>query len=194
MSDFGLLLAAGESVHGVMGKRLETAVDNCTGDAISVEIEQLQRLQIHQLRERYREVFAEETWTNHKQHLVRRIAWRLQMLAQGDLSERARQRALDIANDADLRIQIPTRWLSRTNPAESGRKSRHDGRVPAVGTVLTRLYQGRQIAVTVLPDGFEYEGRHYGSLSAIASEVTGTRWNGLLFFGLTKRKESRGRR
>jgi hypothetical protein len=61
-------------------------------------------------------------------------------------------------------------------------------RLPVAGTILTRSYENRRIAVTVPPDGFEYQSRRYRSLSAIAREVTGTRWNGLVFFGLKERR------
>jgi hypothetical protein len=64
-------------------------------DGIYTQIQQLQSMRLPQLRARYREVFGEESRTAHKQHLARRIAWRLQVQAQGDLSERARRRALD---------------------------------------------------------------------------------------------------
>jgi hypothetical protein len=59
-------------------------------EAMYREIEQLPQMPMGELRERYRQVFGEPTRSQHKQHLVRRIAWRLQVLAQGDLSERAR--------------------------------------------------------------------------------------------------------
>jgi hypothetical protein len=62
--------------------------------------------------------------------------------------------------------------------------------LPTPGTLLTRRVGDRQIVVKVLSDGFEYETRRYGSLSAIAREVTGTRWNGLLFFRLTERRNA----
>ncbi len=71
------------------------------------QIEVLKRMTVRELRERYHEVFGEESRSNHKQFLFRRIAWRLQAAAEGGLSERARQRALEIANDADLRIRAP---------------------------------------------------------------------------------------
>ena len=71
------------------------------------EIEGLRRLTVGGLRDRYREVFDEESRSNHKDFLFRRIAWRLQANAEGGLSERARRRALEIANDADLRIRAP---------------------------------------------------------------------------------------
>ena len=81
-------------------------------EAVYREMEQLQGMPIEELRQRYREVFGEPSPTKHKQHLSRRIGWRLQALAQGDLSERARQRALAIANDADLKVQVPSAWIA----------------------------------------------------------------------------------
>jgi len=65
------------------------------------EIEALRKMTVCQLRRKHAEVFGEETQSHHKQHLFRRIAWRIQALAEGGLSERARRRALEIANDAD---------------------------------------------------------------------------------------------
>ncbi len=68
------------------------------------------------------------------------------------------------------------------------RRVRADNR-PLAGTRLLREWRGVEHAVTVLPDGFEWEGRPYRSLSAIARAITGTRWNGWAFFGL---KSGRG--
>ena len=65
-----------------------------------------------------------------------------------------------------------------------------NNRLPTAGTVLTRKYRGRPVEVEVLPAGFEYEGQVYRSLSAVAKAVTGSHWNGHLFFGLTTVKRS----
>jgi hypothetical protein len=73
--------------------------------AVLKEIESLRRLSVGGLRLKYREVFGEDSRSHHKDFLFRRIAWRLQAVAEGDLSERARRRAQEIANDADLRIR-----------------------------------------------------------------------------------------
>jgi hypothetical protein len=78
------------------------------------ELQRLARTRIGQLRARYRDVYAEKSTSGHRQHLVRRIGWRLQVLAQGDLSERAARRALELANDADLRVQVPATWYPRS--------------------------------------------------------------------------------
>src|SRR6266478_1891211 len=75
--------------------------------AVLMEIDNLRRASLTALREKYRKVFQEETRSRHREHLFRRIAWRLQALAEGDLSERARDRAHQIAQDADLRTVAP---------------------------------------------------------------------------------------
>jgi hypothetical protein len=153
------------------------------------DIEQLDTAPLAVLKQRYRDLFEEFPRVNQRQSLLRRIAWRLQVLASGDLSERARQRAADLASDAELRLLAPRDFLpalSARPPGGSHGPARraYDRRIPPVGTVLTRHYKERLISATVLQEGFECEGRRYKSLSAIATQKTGTRWNGLVFFGL----------
>jgi len=163
--------------------------------AVVIEIEKLRRASLAALRQKYREVFEEETRCRHCEHLFRRIAWRMQALAEGDLTERARQRAAAIARDADLRLVAPPGFFTvagepiRTAPAEARRQP--DSRLPLPGTVLSRKWKGQTILVEVLADGFRYESRHYRSLTAIAMALTGTRWNGLAFFGLTGKPRAR---
>ena len=157
--------------------------------AIAEEMERLARMAVAQLRARYQEVYGEQTSSSHKPHLVRRIGWRLQVLAQGDLTERAERRARAIGNDADLKMQVPHGWAPRAPAVETA--GRRDRRLPVVGSVLRRRYRERTVEVKVLAEGFEYEERRYESLSAVARAITGTRWNGLLFFGLTKRRKGK---
>src|SRR6266851_4284602 len=152
------------------------------------QIAELGRMQIAGLRERYQKVFGEQTTTAHKQHLVRRIAWRLQVLAEGDLSERAHRRALKIADDRDLRVNVPARVMQSARTAAKRKTIQPDLRRPRPGSLLSRTFRGQTIEVKVLEDGFEYQGQRYGSLSAVARVATGTRWNGLIFFGLGKRE------
>ena len=72
--------------------------------------------------------------------------------------------------------------------ASSGSR-RKKVRLPPPGCMIRRTYQGRQISVRVLEKGFEYEGVHYRSLSAIAFAVTGAKWSGNLFFGFVKQRK-----
>jgi hypothetical protein len=139
-------------------------------------------LKTTELRIRYRDVFGEASSSFHREHLFRRIAWRLQAQAEGDLSERARQRASQLANDSDLRLRAPRSFWREIE--RNGGSPNRDRRLPPAGTALERVYQGQILRVTVLTSGFEYRGKQYASLSAIAHRVTGTRWNGFHFFGL----------
>ncbi len=68
-----------------------------------------------------------------------------------------------------------------------------DPRLPAPGSVLSRRYQGAECRVTVLEKGFEYRGERYRSLSKIAREITGTNWNGFLFFAVQRRTRKHDR-
>ena len=160
------------------------------------DIAALPSLSVAQLRGRYAEVFGEGTNAAHKGWLVKRIAWRLQALAEGDLSERARQRAAQLANDADLRLSPPR---VQTAPAPAGAVPAAAGpglvgptpvapdrRLPLPGGSITRLYKGQQLQVTVLQSGFAYQGQVFASLSAVAKAITGSHCNGFLFFRLTK--------
>jgi Protein of unknown function (DUF2924) len=148
------------------------------------EVAAMQRLGAKQLRTRYAEVFGETTVANNKVWLIRRIAWRLQALAEGDLSERARRRAEELANDADLRLSPPRPRRADTPPREAvpAVDLRRDGRLPPPGSVLARVYRGETLLVRVLADGFEFEGTVHASLSAVAKAITGSHCNGFLFF------------
>src|SRR3972149_5625810 len=115
---------------------------------VETAVKTLIRMTVTQLRERYAEVFGEATRSFNKQHLVKRIAWRLQAIHEGDLSERARRRARELANDADLRIRPPAA------PPDAGGNGgtatspfcvQPDDRLPMAGTLLKREYKGRTI-------------------------------------------------
>jgi hypothetical protein len=156
-------------------------------EQITDQILALADMKIIALRQRYLEVFREPTESRNAAWLRKRIAWRIQSLAEGGLSERARERAAELANEADLRMRAPTGLptaLARVETVQAAATFARDPRLPKAGTLLSRTFKGRQIVVTVLDTSFSFEGREYKSLSAIAGEVTGTRWNGFQFFGL----------
>jgi len=155
--------------------------------SIAARIRDLQGMTVLELRAEYLKVFGEETGSHHKQNLFRKVAWRIQQLAEGGLSERAKARASEIADEADVRTRPPHGFLDgRPSPARVVRPRTpfRDTRLPIAGTVLERRYKGRTIAVEVLKKGFRWDGQVYRSLSGIARDVTGTNWNGLAFFGL----------
>ena len=147
------------------------------------EVATLKRLTVGQLRQRFAELFGEATAASNRTWLVKRIAWRMQALAEGDLSERARRRAAELARDADLRLNPPrsrTTTATATEPVTVPAPVDH--RLPPPGTILTRPYKGQLVQVQVLTEGFAYAGRVYPSLSAVAKAVTGSHTNGFHFF------------
>ena len=153
------------------------------------ELAGLAHLSVADLRDRYAELFAEATRTGNKVWLRKRIAWRLQALAEGDLSERARRRAAALAHDAELRTTPPRPTAATAPPATNPRPARRarvrHPRLSPPGTILTRPYRGAILEVRVLAHGLVYQGQVYASLSAVAKAITGSHCNGFLFFHLT---------
>ena len=149
-------------------------------DNIVAEIHRLRGMTVGELRERYAEVFGELPRSRNKDYLWKRVAFRIQEIAEGGISDRARSRAQELARDADLRPR-PNRNLEETLPPPP---SKRDPRLPPAGSTLKRVFGGREHLLQVLEQGFEYEGRRYSSLSAAARAIARTRWNGFIFFGL----------
>jgi DUF2924 family protein len=148
------------------------------------QIAALQRLRVLELRAKYAEVFGEATRANNRDWLIKRIAWRLQAQAEGGLSERAKRRAEELANDADIRVVPPRKAAGTAEDAPRLLRFQADDRLPPAGTIISRQYKGDVLQVKVLSDGFEFEGKAYPSLSAVAKAVTGSHCNGYLFFRL----------
>ena len=115
------------------------------------EVASLQRLSVGQLRQRFAQLFGEATQASNRTWLVKRIAWRMQALAEGDLSERARRRAAELARDTDLRLNPPpSKAPTSTPPPEPVRvPTPVDPRLPPPGTILTRPYKGQLVQVQV---------------------------------------------
>ena len=155
---------------------------------IAKELAAMRQMNARELQAKYAEVFGEATRSRHKEQLIRKIAWRMQANAEGGLSERALRRARELANDADLRVTAPRKpKRSRKGKVKTvARKTTNNGTL-LPGTILTRVYKGRELQVTVLTDGFEFEGERYRSLSAIAKMITGSHWSGNRFFGVQKK-------
>ena len=151
---------------------------------IAKELAALSRMATQDLRTKFADVFGERTSANNRTWLIRRIAWRLQANAEGDLSERARRRAKELANDADLRV-VPPKEAQAADFAPNRTRIlpfQADRRLPPPGTVISRPYKGETLQVKVLAEGFEFEGQAYGSLSAVAKVITGSHCNGYHFF------------
>jgi DUF2924 family protein len=136
----------------------------------------LKAMSINDLKAEWTKLFGEPAPNNSGPYLRMRLGYRVQELTYGPISKPGR-RMLDLLADE----------------VEGGtvRKSMiTDPRTPVTGTRLIREWHGVEHTVTVLREGFEWQGRHYKSLSAIARAITGTRWNGFRFFGLRSQKRS----
>lgn len=156
---------------------------------VTEQLAALGEMTVSQLAGRYEELFGEPARSRNKLHLRKKIAWRIQELAEGGLSDRALARIEELAGDTPLRW--PSSKKTTANRAMAAqKKSSRDPRLPPVGGCITRVFGGVEHRVTVREEDFEYGGEIYKSLSRVARLITGTNWNGFLFFRL----ESRGRK
>ena len=163
---------------------------------IATEIDDLHTMPTGELAARYEELHGQPCRTRHRAYLIRKIAWRIQANAEGDLTERARKRAAELADDAEVRVMAPKTMICppEVSPAPPPRvlsvPDAHpsDPRLPSPGSAIVRQYKGKTIRVIVLEGGkgFEYDGDRYRTLSAIAKHVTGSHMNGFRFFRLQK--------
>jgi hypothetical protein len=138
-------------------------------DPIPARLAALKTTATADLKQQWRDLFDSEPPPFNRRYLESRLAYRIQELAYGGLKpetvRRLEQLAEELAGDPRKRCH------------------RVEG-LPIVGTRLLREWQGVEQVVTVTTTGFEWQGRPYKSLSAIARAITGTRWNGWTFFGL----------
>ncbi|TKB07875.1 DUF2924 domain-containing protein [Desulforhopalus sp. IMCC35007] len=146
-----------------------------TRNSVLRQMALLQSMSLEQLREKWLDLYGEEPPHYKKQFLIKRLAYRIQELFYGGLSEQANVHLQQAAKED------PVATVNRRIPEE--RKS-NEAILP--GTRLVRVWNDRRYEVIVLADGYEFEGRTFRSLSAVAREITGTRWNGKVFFGLKK--------
>jgi hypothetical protein len=130
----------------------------------------LKTAHIGDLKQQWRELYGKEPPPFSRSYIESRLAYRIQELAYGGLKPETRARLEALGEQLDGGNVVL-------------RRIRADSR-PLPGTRLVREYDGFEHVVTVRPDDFEYAGRRYQSLSAIARAITGTRWNGWVFFGL----------
>ena len=152
---------------------------------INAGIATLKNKTILELQKEYETLFdGQKASSDNKVYLVRRIAYRLQELEYGGLSQKAQNRIKELVglydpiNNKAIRPKVSVETQTRTKTR--GR----DRRLPIPGTVITKEYRGKNIQVKVLENGFEYNGKIYKHLTAIAKEITGAHWNGFLFFNL----------
>ena len=152
---------------------------------VAEEIEALRRLSQPELVARYEALSGTRAPITRRTWLLPRAIWKLQEQRLGGLSDDAKRRLDKLIADVEVSFDKEHRTV-RDPLLRPGRRRR-----PPVGSALHRVWNGRDIHVRVVENGFEFDGVVYRSLSAVAKAVTGTHWNGNLFFGLTKRGKRR---
>ena len=157
---------------------------------ITEQLANLSKMSIDQLKEMYLELYGVSTRNRNKPYLKKKLAWRIQELAEGGLSEHAKGQIEALAPDTPMRWRASKGAKRKNEPATTQESAPRDPSLPPPGTVLSREHKGIEHKVTVLDNGFEYQGARYRSLSKIATLITGTRWNGFLFFRLKQRAQT----
>jgi hypothetical protein len=145
-------------------------------DPIPARLAALKTMALPELKAEWRKLFGAEPLGYNRRFLESRLAYRIQELAYGGLKPETVKRLEALGE------QFADRNVTR-------RRIRHDA-MPIAGTRLIREWQGVEHTVTVLAEGYEWEGRPYRSLSAVARAITNTRWNGHVFFGLKSQRSA----
>jgi hypothetical protein len=148
-------------------------------DTVLARVRALKTIPIVDLKRQWRDLFGTDAPPYNRTYLESRLAYRIQEIEFGGLKPETRARLAALAEQLG-------------EGRAKSRSLRSDTRL-VTGTQLVREWQGTEHIVTATRDGFEYEGRPYKSLSAVARVITGTHWNGPLFFGLRARRGGRER-
>lgn len=151
--------------------RLPLPGEDSQADAnVVAQLATLQRMSVNELKKKWEELLGTPAPNNARAFLELRISWRIQELTYGGLSRDTRRTLELLADETEGKV--------------SRKAMVNDPRNPLPGTRLIREWEGAQHTVTVLKDGYEWEGRTYRSLSAVARAITGVNWNGFRFFAL----------
>jgi len=153
-------------------------------DSVIAQIVGLKTLDHNELCSLWKILYGKEPPAYNRTFLVSRLAYRIQELAYGGLRDDTRTKMRDVLGSSGF-----NEIGGRRKPQQSRAGARKD--MPVAGTRLVRDWNGRRYEVIAVPGGFEYDGRLYRSLSAIAKAITGTHWNGKLFFGIAKSKAAK---
>jgi hypothetical protein len=148
---------------------------------ITKQIRELQDLAPAQLADHYAELFGKQPRVRNASFLRRQVAWKLQEQEFGGLPARATTRLNELIKQINLPLATPP-------PKPRPRAVAAKPNAPSIGTTLVKKWRDTEIRVEVREGGFEWDGTLFTSLSAVARAVTGTNWNGRLFFGLTQRR------
>ena len=162
---------------------------------VTHQLAELVTMSSRALAQKYLEVLGEPTRSNNRTWMLRKIAWKLQESAAGGLSASARTRIAELGDELpvgwrmrqvplapEIAGQVTAAGLAAAPTPETAGNAQRDPRLPAPGTVISRIHNGIAHQVIVQTQGFEFQGKSYRSLSQVAKAITGTAWNGFGFF------------
>ena len=134
-------------------------------------------MSVSELLAEYEAVYGRRPRIKNRDWLWRRVAWKIQEDRFGGLSTVSKKHLDDLIAELDLPLASGVKATGKINAG------------PITGTLVRRTWKGREIEATRIETGWEYDGNVYRSLSAVAKAVTGSHWNGRLFFGLSQRSK-----
>lgn len=153
--------------------------DNRDRTSVLRQLAALQKMKLPELQEKWRDLYGTEPPHFKSSFLKKRLAYRIQELFYGGISMKTQKQIAEIAASDPL--------LGSCEKKEQVRQNANNGKI-LPGTRFIRYWNGENYEVTARENGFEFKGKMYRSLTSVATEITGTKWNGKLFFGVTKRK------
>jgi hypothetical protein len=157
---------------------MESRQEKLAADAsVVAQLAALKQMTVVELKAKWESLFGTPAPNNSRSNLELRLGYRIQELTLGGLSRETR-RMLDLLAD-EIEGKVSRKAIIA------------DSRNPVIGTRLVREWDGTEHTVTVMKDGFDWQGHKFKSLSAVAKAITGTQWNGYRFFGLRERKQER---
>ena len=149
-------------------------LDPTVDQTVLARLATLKDMSVKELKAEWEKLIGSGAPNNSRGFLEGRVAYRIQELTYGG-PDRETRRMLDLLADEVEGVARRKNQIA-------------DPRNPVIGTKLIREWDGVEQTVIVLKDGFDWQGRKFKSLSAVARAITGTRWNGYRFFGLSERK------
>ena len=162
--------------------------------SITARLAALQGMNLGELRGEFEKVFGKPSLSRDRKVLVKRIAEKIQADAAGSKTETAKDAVpkptltVKFTPKSKVRTGKKTKKAGKEKSAKPARSGQRDPRLPKVGTTITKTYKGKTLNVRVTEFGFEYDGKPFRSLSAVAKHVTGSIWNGFGFFGLLRKE------
>lgn len=154
-------------------------------ESIVSQIMALREMPLEDLQKKYEEMFeGKKATSTNKTYLWKRIAYRIQEMQNGGISEKSRARIEELIKEHDPINNKALRPGADLENSSNNKLKARDSRLPIPGTIITKQYKGTMLQVKVLEKGFEYNGKFFKSLTGLAKEITGLHWSGYNFFGL----------